>query len=423
NGIVTDHYSKAFAVTGHTHVYGLRDKPEYPIEEGRLLTENVARIKYKNGSIAHFKIKITKNDFDRDADKLPRSDKAYGSIGFPSVIWRKGEDAGGYGSDHLAAWDLRSPAEETVYDNGFGKSAVRMPVAPYSAGDGAKGAGLADAPGTARRYVTEERDVDPILMKKKLAAGWIADNRNNQIRRMYVAVSLPAGTGKETRLKLAKDIVDHSGMLISSNYEYMKDCGEDILGIPPDPSETVTLGSWPQSGDKKEPIEWIVLARLGRNKLYVISKYVLERRVFDESDKDVKWKDCSLRRWLNDGFYKAAFSAEEKKRILVSDVATRENKMERYNDPQVITYTKDKLFIPCGEEINNFFYHQRGCAPTKHARDRKLGVDERTGFAYWWLRGVGFGSAVATSHSPTSTFEKPNSDFAGVRPMMWITAK
>ena len=88
------------------------------------------------------------------------------------------------------------------------------------------------------------------------------------------------------------------------------------------PGSTITLGSYEQDNNKHngcEPIQWLVLAR-ENNRLLAISKYALARRRFHEDRADVTWETCSLRRWLNDDFFRSAFSAHEQ--TLISSAAT-----------------------------------------------------------------------------------------------------
>ena len=246
-------------------------------------------------------------------------------------------------------------------------------------------------------------------------------SKNGHIEAL-TTMSVPAGTDDAALPELADRIVENSGMYVSrynsclDSYKLKQKRRE----IPPDPSRTVKLGRYPQNGNTPEPIEWIVLAEF-RGRLFVISKYVLERRVFDESDKNVKWRDCSLRKWLNGDFYDKAFSPEEKKRIAVSRVTCVDREADM-KGPMETTVTEDKIFIPTKHETEIFFYEDRTCKATPHARDGKLLVHPEQGFSPWWLRGRTVGPSMAYQILGY-TFEKPNTDFVGVRPMMWITAK
>ena len=88
--------------------------------------------------------------------------------------------------------------------------------------------------------------------------------------------------------------------------------------------DTVLFGQYPQrdaSGKFKEPIEWIVLEKDGtEHEALLLSKYILDTKMFCENvDKLNEWKDCSLKKWLNEEFYNNAFSDMEKNRIVLVD--------------------------------------------------------------------------------------------------------
>ena len=71
-------------------------------------------------------------------------------------------------------------------------------------------------------------------------------------------------------------------------------------------------------------LQWIVLDKTD-GKMVLISKYVLDPSFETYTDKDyATWEDSNLRKWLNGSFYEETFSAEEKSRILKSDVTTGE---------------------------------------------------------------------------------------------------
>ena len=65
-----------------------------------------------------------------------------------------------------------------------------------------------------------------------------------------------------------------------------------------------------------EEIEWEVISRNflveeGKIQVQLYSIYVLDCRPFDEDGDEVSWAECSLREWLNNDFFKEAFSAAE----------------------------------------------------------------------------------------------------------------
>ena len=65
--------------------------------------------------------------------------------------------------------------------------------------------------------------------------------------------------------------------------------------------------------DSKTPIKWRVITYIN-NYAVLVSDKILDRIPYNENPTgiDIKWKECSLRKWLNIDFYNAAFSEEEK---------------------------------------------------------------------------------------------------------------
>ena len=85
-------------------------------------------------------------------------------------------------------------------------------------------------------------------------------------------------------------------------------------------NQKVTLGSFPQSdasGEKKEPVEWIVLAVEG-DKALLISEKGLDCRVYHGDNTTMTWENCELRKWLNGEFLEGTFTAEEQAKILTT---------------------------------------------------------------------------------------------------------
>ena len=84
------------------------------------------------------------------------------------------------------------------------------------------------------------------------------------------------------------------------------------------------FGSYPQEDEAPAPIEWLVLEVKG-NEVLIISRHALNCRKYHESSSPITWEHSDLRKWLNNDFLKAAFSAEEQKRILISHLENENN--------------------------------------------------------------------------------------------------
>lgn len=154
------------------------------------------------------------------------------------------------------------------------------------------------------------------------------------------------------------------------------------------PGYLINFGSYEQDGDfanGAEPIEWIVLARQD-NRLFVISRYGLELKPYNDSFSAMSWGECSLRQWLNSGFCDTAFSKEEMAMVQLTKVETDGNVSE------------DKIYIISDKEFEYYlpFGEARLCIPTAYAEKQandimfckfEMSGSKRVGA--WWLRTPG----------------------------------
>lgn len=171
-----------------------------------------------------------------------------------------------------------------------------------------------------------------------------------------------------------------------------------------------TFGSYIQNGDRKEPIEWLILETDGKTAL-LISKYPIDCGLdgvpYNEENTSVTWEECTLRKWLNEDFYNTAFSKEEQSRIITSTVTTAEN--PEY-DTNPGNDTQDKIFLLSIAETEMYFESDgaRICANT-----------------WWWLRSPGadqnHAALVCDDGSVNYYGYYVNDDYYGcVRPALWI---
>lgn len=137
----------------------------------------------------------------------------------------------------------------------------------------------------------------------------------------------------------------------------------------------------------KEEIEWIVLD-VQNGKSLLLSRYLLDTKPYnDQNTSEISWQRCSLREWLNEEFFKTAFSDEEQGVILTTWV---ENHLSERN---IYTYTDDKLFLLSIEEVFCFFStnESRKCALADYAIEQgasKINTVLKDGqmTGWWWLR-------------------------------------
>ena len=216
--------------------------------------------------------------------------------------------------------------------------------------------------------------------------------------------------------------------------------------------DTITLGSW-----RNEPIEWRVLETRDENTLVISSKILALRQYHDDALSLPDWADCSLRSWLNNDFYQAAFSEKEQQAISSTLVKTPDFETEfetLYTSGSVEKTpvlikgsedTEDMVFCLSVEEANNYFdsaedriayrivvqqdydYFVQVLETIDMSPEESLyyfgryELNEETPDV-WWLRSgtyVGFSGDVWVG-SITMDGDIPQGWPCGVRPAMWL---
>lgn len=205
----------------------------------------------------------------------------------------------------------------------------------------------------------------------------------------------------------------------------------EFAGIGPcQIGDTVVFGSYEQdndTGNGKEAIEWIVLDMDGQNAL-LLSKYGLDAQAYSDSGEAVTWENCALRQWLNDTFYKEAFSEAEQGAVVPVTNTNPDN--ERWgtaggND------TLDSVFLLSIEEAE-FYFSDRNeelwIQATPYAVEQGAFVADN-GNSPWWLRSPGDNNeggfcAAYVDYPPTgvvlSGYDAQRNSRA-VRPALWVT--
>ncbi len=169
------------------------------------------------------------------------------------------------------------------------------------------------------------------------------------------------------------------------------------------PGEIVTFGSYPQTADgaDRTPIKWRVLRNSG-SELFLLSEYILDCKRYHREFVDTTWRDCDLRKWLNDEFYDAAFNAAEQE--LVKTARCTDN---GEGSPD----TEDKAFLLGVAEVNSvtdelgkdfrrarateFAKMERADGCHLYVMDKNIDTDyiseggKKYGCSWWWLRNQG----------------------------------
>ena len=188
----------------------------------------------------------------------------------------------------------------------------------------------------------------------------------------------------------------------------------------------LVFGSYPQTktGNDDTPIEWLILESDGETAL-LISRYALDCKQYYEKQGATTWEKCTLRGWLNDEFFNKAFSADEKKSILQSNVSADKNPEYSTNPGNA---TKDKVFLLSIVEANKYFKSDdaRKCAPTDYAIQQGAHTSdynkvEGRWACWWWLRSPGNSSSTADVRTDGSiSSDKVNYSYIAVRPCVRV---
>ena len=209
--------------------------------------------------------------------------------------------------------------------------------------------------------------------------------------------------------------------------------------------DTIKFGTYEQDYpvNGKDPIEWVVLDKT-KDGIVVMSKYALDCLPYNTENTHytVTWETCTLRKWLNEKFFTAAFNKTEKAMIRKTTVHNNDNtyfdyKTEGGND------TKDMVFLLSIEEALKGSYGfdtdrtvydiNRRCAPSKYAaaqgalQYQDYTTADNKGTWWWWLRspgGDGFRAAIVYDSGFVGISGDPiDYDYGAVRPVMVLNLK
>ncbi|MCR5848962.1 MAG: DUF6273 domain-containing protein [Lachnospiraceae bacterium] len=128
--------------------------------------------------------------------------------------------------------------------------------------------------------------------------------------------------------------------------------------------DIVKMGKWEQDLTVRgnEDIEWIVI-NVEEDRILVISKYNLKTEMMFHNEKEltypmvpateVTWETCTLRKYLNERFYKseAGFLEYEKSIIPTSTIVNKDNPETGRSGGN---NTQDKIFCLSVEEFENY---------------------------------------------------------------------
>ena len=226
--------------------------------------------------------------------------------------------------------------------------------------------------------------------------------------------------------------------LLTENDDIMAISAEIMLDTKFTVGNYVTFGTYPQTalGNDQTPIEWLVLARDGRQAL-LISRYGLDAKPYNTKLSSTTWGKCTLRTWLNDTFLNKAFSSTEQTAILTTDVDNSKQQCYSGWNPSRENDTKDKVFLLSYAEANKYFGIQYvgtnvasqkvRVAPTAYIEGKIYTYNESKTIdgqnaGTWWLRSPGKKSLDASVTTASGMFNSSDVNLVEiVRPALWVS--
>lgn len=215
----------------------------------------------------------------------------------------------------------------------------------------------------------------------------------------------------------------YSGFVQLGKYKDSKEKAEEIRsgGYPKYSIETAEVGEIVMFGEYgNKVIEWKVLAKENDRKL-IMSEKAVDCLPYNTTATSVGWENCSLRKWLNEDFFKKAFTAGEQKLIQSVSVSN-----------YLSNSTMDRVFLLSEREVSDFidFINDSAtarCTPTEYAKKNGAYVSEKSGKCWWWLRSSGSSFTDATACDTDGMIRShgcsaSESDIC-VRPAMWVSVE
>ncbi len=170
-----------------------------------------------------------------------------------------------------------------------------------------------------------------------------------------------------------------------------------------------------------EEIEWLVLDKSG-TKILAVTKNCIDSMPINPKFGNTSWEDSKIRKWLNGVFFDKAFTEDERKMIVLSEIENPKNKIYGKADGNK---TKDRIFLLSIDEAEKFFGsdEERKSGAMDFAIQNGTKADSE-GNCIWWLRTPGIDSKRFSVISNAGYIYEIGSyidfDDRGIRPAMWI---
>ena len=198
---------------------------------------------------------------------------------------------------------------------------------------------------------------------------------------------------------------------------------------------TVFMGQFEQDSNTDngtEPIEWKVLD-IQDGKAFLLSDKILAYKVYNEAPSgyvyewekasDYNWESSYIRNWLNTEFYNAAFSDDDKSRIIQAQYKSegRKSSSEEYS----VFYTSENVTLLSADEVEQYLAsgENEKATDTKYANDN----EPDSYFRYNWflrspyMRNLGrLRETYRVTREGKVDWDGDQECELGIRPAMWV---
>jgi len=162
-----------------------------------------------------------------------------------------------------------------------------------------------------------------------------------------------------------------------------------------------------------KPISWRVLEKFEDGTALIVTEGAVGCGAYNRECESITWEDCTLRKWLNSGFFDTAFTPEECAAIIDTEVVNDDNLM--YGTPGG-NDTVDKVFLLSIDEVEKYFASD----------EDRVCYDTEGDLVWWWLRSPGYCSIYAANvyyDGRRSNYCFVANDDLGVRPALRVNLK
>ncbi len=191
----------------------------------------------------------------------------------------------------------------------------------------------------------------------------------------------------------------------------------------------VEFGMYPlRYTEEMGPVEWRIF-RLEEDRVYLVSKDVLDSVPFHTKADPVSWKDSFLREWLNCAFLNIAFTEEEQAELMPVMVPSERVALDGYGQQAVSVgeeETEDLVYIPGYEDYaEQLSAAMRKSRPTEYAEKHGAYCHPNTDYGVWWLRvsclsAKSVGVVLPDGYASYKTGVEVTAEDVGVRPVICL---